>query len=217
MSQLKLLQTLEIPEFITKVQISKKRRKKYYRKKNGKWKPRALPKTFKEKLDNGTYKLDSKGYLLNKKGNRKVANPQAAGTPKYAALSGNNFYSGYNSHFIRAKLTKELKKFYEPFVDKQLDPFRKTEYPLAIQWDLHTTLGKGDWDADNLGFYWKYLQDTLVATGKIPDDNIKFITIPPSPRFVPVEDWKDRKFVVRFYSDIRENVLEYFKQNNIHG
>lgn len=208
---MRYLQTLTIPKYKTKVQISKKRRKRYYKKGKDGWKPRDLPTTYQDKLDKGEWTVNSKGYLCVEDGTKKLANPQAAGTPKYEALSGNSLMTGYGSYHTRNTVTQKLKEFYAPFVKNQLRTI--TTFPLIITWDFHTTIGEANWDMDNMFFYWKYLQDVLVDQDIIPDDNIKFITYPPSARLVPVKTWEERKFVFKFYHDERKlihNVYNHF-------
>lgn len=87
-----------------------------------------------------------------------------------------------------------------------------TLFPLRIEWDFYTVLGQADWDMDNMSFYWKYLQDTLVEESIIPEDNIKYITFPPSGKLYPVEDWEDRKFIIRFYHDDRSEITKLWKK-----
>lgn len=216
----KLLQTLEISEYKTRIKMSNKRNKKYYyigeNKNTGKpmWRPRDLPKTYKAKLDEGEYTLKEergKQYLLDEEGEKIVANPRAAGTPRYWKLSGNDFMSGYGSKHVRHKLTTGLKDFYRPIVKAQMVPFKEEDYPLTITWEFHSTLGKANWDIDNMFFYWKYLQDVLEDEGIIVEDNIKYITASPGPVFVPVDSWEDRKFVFRFYKDERKIIEEAWK------
>jgi len=215
-----LLATIEIPKFITRVKMSNKRRKKYYKKGKKGWKPRNLPKTYKEKLDEGIYSISSRGYLLEEDGTKKLANPQTAGTPKYEVLSGNNLLSGYGSPHIRAKLTGELKDFYRPYVQdyvKEHGPI--TTFPLKVIWECHTVVEEEpNWDASNLFFYYKYFEDCLHEQGEglyqlIPDDNVSYIIEPPGAKIVPVDNWEDRKFVFSFYHDNR-NVLNRKPWNN---
>lgn len=189
----KLLGEITIPKFITKVLVSKKRRPKYYRKGD------EIPKKYSKYSFKGSFLVDAHGKKV-------VKNTRSVGTPKYEQLSGNNLLSGYGSHHIRAKIAKELKEFYKPYVQafvKKNGPF--TTFPLRIEWDVYTELGAENWDASNLFFYYKYFEDTLFMkdTGLIPDDCIKYITFSPGVKIIPVDDWEKRKFVFRFYYDDR--------------
>lgn len=208
-----LLAEIVIPQFITRVQISSKRRKKYW--KLGKKQTvesfyESLPKRHKDK------KLDRNGYLIDEKGRRVVSNPIAAGTPKYEILSGNNLLSGYGNPNIRAKLVKSLREFYRPHVQeyiKQHGPIEK--FPLRVEWDVYTTVPedptKASWDAGNLFFYYKYFEDSLHKDAEInekylaliPEDKVVYITHPPGPKIIPIDNWEDRKFIFKFYHDDR--------------
>lgn len=218
--------TLEIPKFITKVKTADSRRAKYYRKKKGGdgWEPRSLPKTYRQKLKDGIYSMDGR-YLLDEDGNRKLANPQTAGEPRYETLSGNKLLSGYGSPFTRAKLARGLKDFFRPFVQEHVREHGPIEkFPLRVTWDLYTTVeDEPNWDLFNLFFYYKYFEDSLheetdetdddpiYYKGEklqqlIPDDNVQNITWAPGPKLMPVDDWENRKFIFRFYHDKRNRL-----------
>lgn len=208
----KPLATIVIPKFITKVQMSKKRRKKYWKQKSkDKWYPRALPTTYQDKIDNGDWTIDKKGYLKLEDGKKKIANPQAAGTPKYEVLSGNKLLSGYGHHSIRATLVNALRDFYRPFVKKHFKEFGPiTQFPLRVTWDCYTTVEEDpNWDAGNLFFYYKYFEDALHKDKNIsiiPEDSVKYITHPANPKIIPVDNWEDRKFEFNFYYDDRKEL-----------
>lgn len=217
---------IEIPEYMVRVQLSKKRTTKYYKKKrNGGWYPRTLPKTYLTKLKENKLKLDKNNYLIDLNGNKIIANPRSANKPKFEKLSGNSFASGYGSPFIRAKLVRELKNSFMPHIKKQLTSISLDKFPLWIDWYLYTTIPSRMFDLSNFWFYYKYFEDCLFRTedekGKaikpiIPDDNIKYITKPGnSPILCPVEHWNERKFVFIIYSDDRECVKNNSLWKNI--
>jgi len=159
---MQLLQELIIPEYIVRVKMANKRRRKYYRKnKKGTWKPRQLPKTYKQKLKDGVYRMDKKDkYILDEDGQRILANPQSAGKPRYRKLSGNDFASGYGSPHIRAKLVRELKDFYRPFM-RGLTPISSSDFPIWVDWHLYTTIPDRLFDLTNFWFYYKYFEACL--------------------------------------------------------
>ena len=220
---MELLQTLIIPQYQAEVQISKSQQKKFYKKKRGGFYPRKLPKTYRDKLANGLYSIGSDGLVLNEKGQPILANPGKAGKPKIKKLNGNEFASGFSTHFIRAKLVNAMKDFYRPIVREQMIPFQQEDYPLWVDWHLYTTIKPRLFDLTNMWFYWKYLEDCLFETEDpdghpldpiIPDDNIKYITKPATaPIFHPIDNWEDRKFIFYFYKDDREefNNFELWK------
>lgn len=192
----KLLGEIIIPKFITKVLISKKRQPKYYTKED------ILPKKYKNNNFRGKYLVDAYGKRI-------VKNIRSVGTPRYEKLSGNNLLSGYGSHHIRAKIAKELKEFYKPFVKEFVKKNGKfTTFPLRVEWDVYTELEAENWDASNLFFYYKYFEDTLFLPDiqLIPDDCVKYITFSPGIKIIPVDDWEQRKFIFRFYYDDRKEL-----------
>lgn len=203
MLNLTLIQEVDIPEFPISVQLSKKRQKRYYRKSH------KLPKTYKEKVDEGIWTFKGE-YLYNEDDTRVLKNPKAAGTSKYHKLAGNDFTSGMH-YAIRKKIVKEMKKFYSPFIE-QLNPINADSYPLIILWEMHTVFTDyNQWDASNMWFYYKYFEDTLFTKPNgdrreepiITDDNYEYVTGVCGPILYPVEIMEERKIVVKFYKDNR--------------
>lgn len=200
---------ITIPKYIYRVKISDAQQTIYHRK-GGK---RKIPKTYREK-----YSFDKNGYLIDDDGNRIVANPHTAGKPKYDALSGNKFSSGYGSPHQRNNLVHAMKDFYRPFVQDQLDPIDPRHFPLRVEWDVYTTVDPSNWDLSNFWFYYKYFEDCLSEDEDpngnkikriIPDDSVKYITQSPGPRLFPISDFEERKFVFRFYTDDRKEIDEF--------
>lgn len=199
---MKKLQELVIPNFPLRFKVSNKRRKKY-------WK--ASHKNRPQKYAHLT-KTDKKGYLLDEKGNKVVKNPQAAGTPRYLSLSGNNFASGLHPS-VRSKIVHFLKDFYMPYV-RLMEPFE--DYPIQVEWDFYSPV-EVEFDMSNFWFYYKYFEDCLTETeyrGKnitpiLPDDNRRYVTKPGAPELYPVDDIEDRKFVFRFYHDERKIIQDH--------
>jgi hypothetical protein len=196
MSNDEKLAEIVIPQFITKILISKRRKPTYYKKDD------KIPKKYQKNTFVGNYLVDDHGKRI-------VKNTRSVGTEKYQQLSGNNLLSGYGSHHMRAKIAKKLKEFYQPFVQsyvKKHGPI--TKFPIRVEWDVYTDISATNWDASNLFFYYKYFEDTLFMDGVklIPDDNIKYITWSPGPKIIPINDWNKRKFVFRFYYDERDEL-----------
>lgn len=190
----KLLQEIIIPEYITKVAMSKARRPVYYSIK-GKRKP---PKSFLKSL---LYTLDRQGFLRYRPtGDKVVANKKVVGTPKYQKINGQDFYSGFGSHFERIAIVAGIKNFCRPFI-KNLPII--TEFPVQFEMELHNIIGEGNWDLDNLWIYTKCIQDLLVECGKMPNDNIQYVTKPAAPEFYPIKIEEERKLVFRIYKDER--------------
>ena len=199
----KVLAVITIPEYITTVQISETRRAKYYTKKT-----KNIPKTYREK-----YTFNKKGYLVDKEGKKIIANPRSVGTPRFVTISGNQFYSGYGGRggaHTRAKIVRELKAFYMPFVEKAKEEYGViTQFPIQITWDIYRHVeDEPDWDVSNLQFYYKYFEDCLrdPPNPMIPDDTVKYITWAASPKIIPVDTWEERKFVFKILYDERREL-----------
>ena len=202
------LATIEIPRYLTKIKVSKARRAKYYKKGS-----KNIPKKYRGE----GYTFDKRGFLIGPDGNRVVANPRTAGKPRYETLSGNKLTSGYATPFTRNKISSALKDFYRPFV-RQLEPLGLEDFPIRIEWDFYTTVDVANFDMGNFWFYYKYFEDSLHETEDhrgntfepiIPDDNVRYVTHPPGPRLFPVDDFEDRRFVFRIYSDRRPELLQH--------
>lgn len=166
-----------------------------------------------------------KGYLVDEDGERVIANPRTAGTRSYEHLSGNRFTTGM-PYQLRSKLVHGLKDFYRPFIQDQLEPIPEDQLPVRVEWICHTPVdGKNDFDLSNFWFYYKYFEDCLTETEDpdgnpvkqiIPDDSVRYVTQPGAPFIVPVDNWEDREFIFRFYSDTREviNTHPYWNGNH---
>lgn len=199
---MKLLQTVTIPNFPLRFKISNKQRPKY-------WKAHHKNRPKKYQHFN---KKDKKGYLLDNEGNRVIKNPNAAGTPKYVSLSGNNFTTGLHPA-VRSKMVHFLKDFYMPFV-RQMKPI--TTFPIIMEWDFYSPVDT-EFDMSNFWFYWKYFEDCLFMTDYkghditpvIPDDDRKYVTKPAAPLLYPVNSIEERKFVFRFYHDNRKEIQNH--------
>ena len=192
-----LLAEIVIPQFITHIQISKKRRKRYYRR------GMKIPPTYKKK-----YKFNKNGYLVNDNGQKIVANPRSAGKPNLMPLSGNRLIIASNP--VRINMTRHLKKFFKPFVADYVNKHGMIEqYPLKVTWDVYTTVNPKlpNWDISNMFFYYKYFEDCLFDEPKlIHDDNIRYITWSGGIKLHPIDRWEDRKFVFKFYHDRRKEL-----------
>lgn len=212
---------ITIPEYPTHIPLTKSRRPKYYPEKE------HIPKKY--QTSRYTFKKYNKQlYLFDKVEKRRVIkNKKNKDKPRYLKLSGNDIISGYASPHIRAKIARELKNFYRPYIQDFVKTNGQiTTFPLQIEWDLYTTVDRSNFDLDNLFFYYKYFEDTLFESESkdeselsregediiplIPDDNIQYVTKPGSaPKLIPINNWNDRKFVFKFYHDRRKILQQY--------
>tara|TARA_R100000742_G_C4277696_1_gene99793 strand:+ start:154 stop:759 length:606 start_codon:yes stop_codon:yes gene_type:complete len=185
---------ISIPLFIKKVMISKARRIKYY-KEGGK-----IP------IKYSKYGFDSKGRLIDDKGEYIVANPRTIGKPKYITINGQALYNARMSPHIRSKIVNAVKDSFEPHLNG-VKPI--VDLPVRISLKLYDTIRQANWDLDNQWLYNKCFQDLIVKKGIIPDDDIKYVTKAGAPEFVPVDNEQDRKLVFTISSETRDEILKY--------
>ncbi len=178
---------IEIPGYITHVELSKSRRKKYFTPDD------RIPLKYQKEH----YKF-IKGRLTDTETKEVVVkNPRVAGTPRLKKINGQDFYSGTVMPQVRAKIVAEMKKFFSvhfqgiPAIDAE-------HFPVEMELEIHYTMKNDLFDIDNLGWvYTKVIQDVLKDEKIIPDDDIRYIRKSGGCQFVPVEDEEDRKIVIR--------------------
>ena len=197
-----LINSITIPKYIKHVVLSKKRRAKYYTKKS------KIPKKYQG------LPFNNKGILVDKLGNPVIANPRVVGTPRLKKVNGQDFYKGTDSPHIRSKVVNEIKSFLKPFV-KGIEPI--TTYPVQIKLEMHDVIGVGNWDLDNLWIYNKCMQDVLVDTGVLAEDNVMYVTAAAAPEFYPVDNEDDRKLVFKIYQDERDVIKNNTQYNELHS
>lgn len=197
-----LINSITVPKYIKHVVLSKNRRAKYYTKKS------KIPKKYQG------LPFNNKGILVDKLGNPVIANPRVVGTPRLKKVNGQDFYKGTDSPHIRSKVVNEIKSFLKPFV-KGIEPI--TTYPVQIKLEMHDVIGVGNWDLDNLWIYNKCMQDVLVDTGVLAEDNVMYVTAAAAPEFYPVDNEDDRKLVFKIYKDERDVIKNNTQYNELHS
>lgn len=238
MDQRDLIVEIEIPLYIREYVLSESVRVKYYEK--GKKKlPNKYCNTHLLKTQN-LREPDGVNYIWKdfpvvRQGNKMMvshltnaasgkrieANADHVGKRNVSNINGQAIYNGNASPHARNKMIGQIKDQYKDIVNK-IKPFEV--FPLRIYVYIFDTViddwysNGQDWDVDNRFFpYGKAFADTLKAEGKIPDDNVYYITEPPHAIFVPVDDSPDRKLLVRIYKDNRPIILNNFLYRKIHG
>jgi hypothetical protein len=162
-----------IPNFENKVPVSKRRRAKYFNKK--KVKVTDLPNKHQKYISTGKYLWDKKGYLVDDKGNRVLANPLVAGKPKFWTINGQRIYDGSLNYHVRAFVARWVHSYLKPYIE-ELPTFKLKEGEYLRVWiDLYKPGENQNWDCDNLWPWTKWFMDTLVECGKVPDDSIEFV------------------------------------------
>jgi hypothetical protein len=82
---------------------------------------------------------------------------------------------------------------------------------------MHDVIGVGNWDLDNLWIYNKCMQDVLVDTGVLAEDNVMYVTAAAAPEFYPVDNEDDRKLVFKIYKDERDVIKNNTQYNELHS
>lgn len=193
--------TIEIPEYITHVELSKTRKARYYRK------GQKLPKKYAK-----FKKYDLKGRLLGEDGAPIIANAGVVNKPRELKINGQSLYSGNMNPMVRSKVVNMIKKFFEPFTNVEPVPF-----PVRIEADLYCPLASKNWDLDNQWIYHKCFLDSLVRNGVLPDDNVMFVTQAPGFRYFPVDHREDRKLVYRLIPEDRPEILNHGAYISFHS
>jgi hypothetical protein len=206
MAKKKIKYIVEIPNFITEVAISQSRRAVYFKRGD------EIP----IKFLSDKYNFNEEDFLIDTKTNeRVVANPRAAGKPRYHRVAGQDIWSNINYH-LRSKIAKELKKyFYESL--KSIPPLMDEDfYPIGIRIDIHDTIEGEDLD-NQIYWYRKTMHDALCGNVEfskdsngnnipdrkkyppilIEDDKLHIQDIPT--KFYAVPTRNDRKLVVEIY------------------
>jgi len=186
--------TIEIPEYITHVELSKSRKPKYYRK------GQKIPKKYAK-----FKKYDLRGRLLGADGLPIVANAAVVSKPRLLKINGQQLYSGNMNPMMRSKVVNLIKEFFQPYTSK----LKPVGIPVRIEADLYAPLQAKNWDLDNQWIYHKCFLDSLVKNGVLPDDNVMFVTQAPGFRYFPVDHTEDRKLVYRLVPEDRPEILEH--------
>lgn len=212
--------TIIIPNYIREIQLSAARQVKYY--KIGKKLPKAKKYHDKTKYDFRTIEGLDEQWLFDLSTNQRViANPKAAGTPKVIVINGQKIYNGEVNKHIRNKVLSSIKSSFKSYVE-QLEPI--TKFPIKLSLEIHDTIRESNshnlWDMDNRAWpYIKAFQDVLTGnkdkTGKfrnkvvIPDDNILYITQPPVPKFIPIDNEDDRMLIFKIEEEDDKRILDH--------
>lgn len=198
--------TIEVPNFITQVQLSAARKPIYYELKGRHAIPDSKSKHIhpngKSKFVWLNIKIGSKLKVLlcdYKTSLPIIKNARSAGTAKYVQIKGNLFYSGFSHYSLRTKIIEAIKDSFRPhFKGKVANTF-----PIYLEFVFHDTLrsvqgknGNKTQDLDNLSFaYVKSGQDLMTKMKIIPDDNLLYIR-KVSYEFI---DSKDKKLIINAY------------------
>ena len=207
-----LLAEVIYPEHLKKVLLSKARQKKYYE--LGSSLSKKMAKKYHNKEAYEWRCVNKRSFLYHIGTDDKVvANPKAAGTPKYQIINGQAIYNGAMHPTVRAKVFRELKEHIAPYLDG-IEPIK--EAPLKIFIEIHDTIREGSslFDIDNRSYpYLKAWQDVLTGNkGEnkviLQDDNILIVTTVQS-KFIPVHTTAERQIIFKIYKEDDPRIIEF--------
>lgn len=102
------------------------------------------------------------------------SNSRTVDKPRNTKVNGQDIYNQNSMKFGRAKLVGILHGYFENII-KNIEPITEN-YPLKLELEFNIhDMGKLNIDNDNKWIWTKCFQDTLVSTGKLPDDNVNYI------------------------------------------
>lgn len=157
--------TLIFPNYLTRIQLSKTRRKKYYTIKD------KIPKKFLK------YKFDPKGFLLDEHGEKILKNAKSCDKPRFLKINGQAIWNGQISRFSRAKVSNVLHEYFSENIQKQLTEPIEIPKEKFIHWNFRFYRKEFEQDLTNHTFlYKKTFEDVMVKSLKlIPDDSSKYV------------------------------------------
>ena len=205
---MELITSIVIPKYIRQIQVSKHRRATYY-----KVGEKKIPK----KYDTFPFEKFGNTLFLCNPGTktRVIKNSKSVGTPRYLAINGQKFYSGFASEHERMAIVYGLKDYYEEIITA-LAPI--TVFPIYIKYVYFakTEIGDSIADLDNLSYcYTKTFQDWLTLTKKIPEDNTRYIRS-FQPEIFPVETDEERKLIILIYKYDPNITIKELKKLNLY-
>lgn len=150
---------IEIPYF-DKIEISKKRKAKYYTIKDKK-----IPK----KIQNNS---TINGIFVDIEGNKILKNKKSIDKPRYITINGQSIYNGKLMGHARNLVARKVKEIYNPYISSLPKIISNN---ISIELEIRLTNTKYNWDCSNKWIYIKWFEDILVEKGIIPDDNIEYI------------------------------------------
>lgn len=183
---------VHIPDYITHVKLSSKRRAKYFMRGDN------IPKKY---LNSGC-SFNSKNQLIDLDGSLVIKNPRVAGTPSWKKINGQEFYQGMGNPIMRSKIIGAMKDFFRPYFD-DIQPI--LHFPIAVELEIHDN-PTDEFDIDNLSWvYTKVILDVMAEKGIIPDDNVNYITKSGGCQFVRTKEGQQKQLIVR----VSQNAYEY--------
>ena len=181
-----IIHEIVIPNYPSKIKLSDKQRPKYYYKGKGKEPPKKY-------LNDRYIYNDAKVLIDSVTGERVIANPRLAGTPKMWNVNFQAIWNQAIKYQARANITGKLKDIFTPFI-KDLKPI--TEFPVKFEifiCDIDMIV-----DISNKGvIYTKIIEDLLTEYKIILDDKPEFVNDTGRCKYIKVNSEDEIRMIVR--------------------
>jgi hypothetical protein len=183
-----------LPDYPTKLQMTKGRRKKYFEE----------GKPFPKKYHGDGFEF-KKGRLYDKvEKDFVIKNARFVDEPRYQPLSYNKI-----STKLKGPVLAKLKEWMSDFIPSSLN-IQTPIHVSALVYDLPVPLNK---DLDNMHIYFKAFLDLLKDRGLIKDDSKQFVTQAGGFRFKPVNNVAERRMVFFIETEPDESVRSQMMYN----
>lgn len=177
----KIIEKIEVPDYITHIVLSKARRKKYYTRQD------KIPKKY------AKYAFSPKGILVGPDGTEIVKNVRTAGTPRLKKINGQDLYKGMLHHHTRSKLIHTMKDY---FRDKLSAIKPVKNFPIEVAMEMYTYRTELS-DIDNASWvYFKVILDVLQDLQVIPEDSVDYVKAAGRCEFKEIKPPAKRKLVI---------------------
>jgi len=190
---------IQIPNYITHVQLAKSRRARYYTRE---WvEKKNLPKKYQNRK---LYGFNKEGILISKlTGEKVIANPKTVGTPRLKKINGQDFYSGGNVPIQRYQMVNAIKEYFREEIRKALKdaPIKKIPqhwFPIQMELSFYLPEPKQLFDVDNNSWiYNKVILDSLVDVGVIPNDTCDLVRKAGGGEYCFIPEDVQRRLIIR--------------------
>lgn len=186
--------TITVPNFTEYIKVAESKKLKPIVK--GK---RKIPKKY---LDETKYSFDDKNRLIELSTGKLVpGNPNVVGKPRYWRVNGQDIYNQKVKTFQRNNYIGMLHNYFSNLFEKEFENIRIKKFPLNLSIIFYVKdMQDHNIDNDNKWIWEKVIQDTLVESKILPDDNPRIIC-QNTKRTVLVDHEEDVKLIIKLDYD----------------
>lgn len=186
--------TITVPNFTEYIKVAESKKLKPIVK--GK---RKIPKKY---LDETKYSFDDKNRLIELSTGKLVpGNPNVVGKPRYWRVNGQDIYNQKVKTFQRNNYIGMLHNYFSNLFEKEFENIRIKKFPLNLSIIFYVKdMQDHNIDNDNKWIWEKVIQDTLVESKILPDDNPRIIC-QNTKRTILVDHEEDVKLIIKLDYD----------------